>query len=210
MSKRIYDVSLTIYPGMTVWPGDPPIECDTVKSIEAGDSCNLSQLQIGTHAATHIDAPKHFIPKGNGVDSIEPEVLIGEARLFQLSDVHRIDRKLLESLDLEGVSRVLLGTRNSLLLRRDKLDTDYVFVAEDAAQYIVQRKIILIGVDYLSIEEYKKDGHPTHKTLLGAGVVIIEGLNLADVPPGDYELICLPLKIKDADGSPARVLLREI
>jgi len=210
MSKRIYDVSLTIYPGMITWPGDPPVVSDTVKSIEEGSSSNISLLHIGTHTATHIDAPRHFIQSGIGVDKIDPEVLLGEARLFQLPDVHRIDRKLLEGLNLKGVSRILLGTRNSSLLKQDKLNMDYVFVTGDAAGYLVEKKIKLIGVDYLSIEEYRKEGHPAHNTFLGAGVIIIEGLDLADVPAGDYELICLPLKIKDADGSPARVLLREI
>ena len=210
MSKRIYDVSLPIYPGMIIWPGDPPFIKDVFKSIKEGSSSNISLLHIGTHTGTHIDAPLHFIHGAIGVDNIDPEVLVGKARLFQLPDVRYIDRKLLESFDLKGVSRILLGTRNSSLLKHGKLDMDYVFVTGDAARYIVDIGIKLIGVDYLSIEEPHNEGHPVHQTLLDAGIVIVEGLNLADVPLGDYELICLPLKIKDADGAPARVLLREI
>ncbi len=210
MSKRIYDVSLTIYPGMITWPGDSPFILETFKSIDKGDSSNLSLLHMGSHTATHIDAPRHFITGSGGVDNIELAVLVGKARLFQLPDVRNIDGKVLEDLDLRDVTRLLLGTRNSYLLEQGKFNSDYVSVTEDAAGYIVNRGIKLVGVDYLSIEEYHKKGNPVHNTLLSAGVVIVEGLNLAGVPSGDYELLCLPLKIKDADGAPARVLLREI
>ena len=210
MSERIYDVSLTIYPGMITWPGDPPFIIETFKSIDKGDSSNISLLHMGSHTATHVDAPRHFITGSRGVDNIDPSVLLGKARLFQLPDVQNIDGRLVEALDLRDVTRLLLGTRNSSQLKQGKFKIDYVSVTEDAADYIVSMGIKLIGVDYLSIEEYHKTGNPVHNTLLSAGVVIIEGLNLAGVPSGDYELLCLPLKIKDADGAPARVLLREL
>ncbi len=211
MSRRkVYDISLTIEPGMLIWPKNPPVAMDTVKSIAEGSSSNVSLLHVGTHTATHVDAPSHFIPGAPGVDSIEPEVLLGQSRLFQLPDAEHIDRKLLEKLNLKGVERLLLGTRNSALLNQGQLNMDYAYVSEDAARYLVDLKIKLVGVDYLSIEQYQKEGRPTHHTLLGAGVVIVEGLNLTGVPPGDYELLCLPLKLKGADGAPARVFLREL
>lgn len=209
-ARKLYDVSLTIYPGMLKWPGNPPVAIDTVKSIAQGDSSNVSLLHIGTHTATHIDAPGHFIPGAPGVDSIGPEVLLGQARLFQLPEAHHIDRKLLEGLDLKGVERLLLGTRNSALLKQGRFDLDYAFVSADAARYLVDTGIKLVGVDYLSIEEYQKEGRPTHHILLEAGLVVVEGLDLTGVPAGDYELLCLPLKLKDADGAPARVFLREV
>jgi arylformamidase len=137
-------------------------------------------------------------------------VLLGPARLFQFPEAHHIDRSLLERLDLEGVERLLFGTRNSALLKRREIDPDYAFIAEDAARYLVASGIKLVGVDYLSSEEFQNRGRPTHHILLGAGVVIVEGMDLTGVPPGDYELLCLPLKVKDADGAPARVLLREL
>ena len=208
--KKIYDVSLTIQPDMLVWQGNAPVSIDTVKSISQGSSSNVSLLHIGTHTATHVDAPIHFIPDAPGVDSIEPDVLLGKARLFQLPDASHIDRKLLEKLDMKGIERVLFGTRNSALLKRKQLEPDYAYVSEDAASYLVDTGIKLVGIDYLSIEQYHKEGHPTHNTLLKAGMVIVEGLDLSGVPQGDYELLCLPLKIKDADGAPARVFLREI
>lgn len=208
-SKRVYDVSLVIEPGMPVFPGNPLVTLDPVKSIARGDSSNVSLLHLGTHTGTHVDAPSHFIPGAGGIDTIGADILVGRARLFQLGKVPQIDRRLLQGLDLTGVSRLLLGTRNSALLHRKQATVDYTFVSEDAAQYIAGMGIRLVGVDYLSIEEYQKPGRPAHHILLGAGVVIVEGLDLSRVPPGDYELICLPLKLKDGDGAPARVLLKE-
>jgi arylformamidase len=207
---RIYDVSLPIHPGMPVWPGNPQVAKDVVKAIARGGSSNVSLLHIGTHTATHVDAPRHFIEGASGVDRLEPEVLLGKARLFQLPDVHHIDRRVLEKLDMKDITRLLLGTRNSTLLKQQELDLDYAFVSEDAARYLVETEIKLVGIDYLSIEEYQKEGRPAHNILLGAGVVIIEGLDLTGIPTGDYELLCLPLKLKDSDGAPARVFLREL
>lgn len=207
---RIYDVSLTIYPGMLAWPGQPQVAMDTVKSIAQGDSSNVSLLHIGTHTSTHVDAPYHFIPGAIGIDSISPEVLIGPARLFQLPEIHDIDRNLLEGLDLKGVERLLLGTTNSALLKQRQFVEDYIFISEDAASYLVDMGIKLVGVDYLSIDQYQNMARPVHHILLGAGVTIVEGLDLTGVPHGDYELFCLPLKIKDGNGAPARVFLREI
>ncbi len=208
--SRIYDVSLTIEPGMVVWPGDAPVAVETFTALAEGGSSNLSLLRMGSHTGTHVDAPRHFIDGAAGVDAISPDVLTGPARLFQLPQLKRIDRSVLEGLDLEGVSRLLLGTGNSALLGKRPLSMDYAFVTGDAAIYLVERGIRLVGIDYLSIEEHGTAGHPVHHALLGVGIVIVEGLDLADVPAGDYEIMCLPLKLKDADGAPARVFLREV
>ena len=148
-SRKVYDISLTIEPGMPVWPGNPPVAMDTVKSITSGSSSNISLLHIGTHTATHVDAPCHFIPGAPGIDSISPEVLLGLARLFQLPEAHHIDRRLLERLNLKGVTRLLLGTRNSALLKQGNLELDYAFISEDAARYLVDMGIKLVGIDYL-------------------------------------------------------------
>ncbi len=207
---KVYDISLTIYPSMLAWPGQPQVVMDTVKSIAQGGSSNVSILHTGTHAATHVDAPSHFIPGAPSIDSIGPEVLLGPARLFQLPGAHHIDRNLLAGLELKGVERLLLDTRNSALLKRRQFEQDYAFISEDAAHYLVDIGIRLVGIDYLSVDQYQNKGRPTHHILLGAGVVIVEGLDLTGVPPGDYELLCLPLKIKNGDGAPARVFLREL
>jgi len=208
--RKLYDVSLTIHPGMTVWPGDPEVGLDPVKAIARGDSSNVSLLHIGSHTATHVDAPRHFLQDGTGVDNLQPGVLVGPARLFHLPEVHHIDRHVLAQLDLKGVTRVLFGTGNSARLRQGRFEGEYAFVSADAARHLVDTGTKLVGTDCLSVDEYHKEGHPSHHILLGAGVVIIEGLDLSDVPAGDYELLCLPLKLRDADGAPARVLLREL
>jgi arylformamidase len=209
---KVYDISLPLYPGIPVWPGDPPVSVDSIKSIAGGDSSNVSLLHIGSHSATHVDAPRHFIDKAPGIDGINPETLMGPARVFQLPDVGSIDRQTLEGLNLENVSRLLLGTRNSALLKKEPLNLeDYVYITEDAAVYLVAAGIKLLGIDYLSIEEYKNEGHhPVHRILLGAGIAVLEGIDLTNIAAGDYELICLPLNLRDGDAAPARVFLREV
>lgn len=208
--RRIWDVTMTIQPDMLVFPGDPPMAMDMAKSMDTGGSSNVSLLRLGSHTGTHLDAPRHFVQGAPGIDRISPDVLVGPARVVQLPDAGLIDRRLLEGLELSGITRLLLGTRNSALLRKTEFDTDYVSVSEDGARYLVERGIKLVGIDYLSIEAYHQEGHPTHHILLEAGVVIIEGLDLGAVPPGEYKLMCLPMKVKDADGAPARVFLEEL
>ncbi|MCP4603288.1 MAG: cyclase family protein, partial [Proteobacteria bacterium] len=177
---------------------------EPVKRIMDGSSSNVSLLNIGTHSGTHVDAPCHFLEGAPGIDEIDLNTLIGKARLFQLPDVNRIDRKTLENLSLSGISRVLVGTKNSALLKQDHT-SNYASVTWEGARYLVDKGIKLVGIDYLSIEEYKKEGYPTHNTLLEAGIVIVEGLDFSGVPSGDYELLCLPLRLKGIDGAPARV-----
>jgi arylformamidase len=208
--RKLYDISLIIQPNMITYPGDTPVSIEAVKSIAHGDSSNLSLLRIGTHSGTHVDAPSHFLSDAPGIDISSPEILMGPARLFQLPDVSHIDCKVLEELDLSGTSRLLLGTSNSTLLKKKVFDPSFIHLTEDAASYIAAQGIKLVGIDYLSIEGFKQEGHPVHRTLLSAGVLVIEGLDLTDVPPGDYELIGLPLRLKDGDAAPARVFLREV
>jgi arylformamidase len=153
--NKIYDVSLPIHPGMLTFPGNPEFNLYSVKSIVNGGTSNVSQLHIGTHAGTHVDAPRHFIEGKPGIDAVNPTVLIGPARLFQLPRVKYINRQVLEKLDLKGVSRLLLGTRNSRLLKKG-FTADYAFVSEDAAHYIVETGIKLVGIDWLTIDEYQK------------------------------------------------------
>jgi arylformamidase len=208
--RKIYDVSLTMRSGMPVYPGDTAVNKEALHSMARGDSYNTSALSMGTHSGTHVDAPRHFIADGLTVDQVPSKVLVGTARLFQLSDVKRIDRAVMAALDLTGVSRLLIGTGNSELLKKDKFDPDYAFITGSAAQYIVDAGIRLLGFDYLSIEDFNARDCPAHHILLGTGVVIVEGLYLAGVPAGDYELFCLPIKIENSDGAPARVFLREM
>ncbi len=207
---KVYDISVMLEPGIPIWPGNPPFELERVNRLEDGASSNVSRLAMGAHTATHVDAPVHFIPGAAGVESLPLDILTGPATVFALDlPSGNITAEALEAAHIPtGTARALLKTRNSGLWRGGPHDfrADFAGVTADGAAWIVAHHIKLIGVDYLSVGP-KGAGRPTHEILLGAGVVVVEGLNLADVPPGDYELYCLPLKLKGSDGAPARAIL---
>lgn len=211
MAPRIHDISLPIVSGGLIYPNNPPIQVEPVSSMAAGASSNGSRISFGSHTATHVDAQHHMIDGGWTVDRMKLDVLIGPALLARFpDDVMSITAAHVEALDLRGVERVLFATRNSGFNRRTDFVRDYTYVAPDAAELLVKAGIRLVGVDYLSIEQFKSGHHRTHKTLLGADVIIIEGLALGEPPAGRYELICLPLSLPGLDGAPARAVLREL
>jgi arylformamidase len=194
---------------MPTWPGDPGFERSLHHSIAGGASSDVSVITMGSHTGTHIDAPAHFLPGAPSVDELPLDVLVGEAVVFELDVEDRITRADLEELELAGNTRVLFKTRNSSLWERDEFTPDFVYLASEAAEYLVNAGVKLTGIDYLSVGRYDGGGR-VHRTLLEHGVVVVEGLNLSKVEPGNYEILCLPLKILGADGAPARVLLREM
>jgi arylformamidase len=205
------DVSMEITDGMLHWPSDPAIEIDNYSQIKKGAAANNSKITCGVHTGTHIDAPKHFVDDGIGIDKLDLNNLIGRCRVIQVPDnVSPITKEFLEPLNIKKGDRLLFKTKNSEWINsQDKnFHTDYVCVNPEASKYMVEKGVALVGVDYLSVEGYHI-GHDTHKTLLGAGVVIIEGLNLFNVEPGEYNLTALPVKIKDSNGAPARVILQK-
>jgi len=196
---------------MPVWPGDPKLSMRLASSIAKGGVANVTRVEMGAHTGTHMDAPFHFLANGPTVDRLPLDILIGTCRVFDLTNLTgHITRAVLENCDLSGVTRALFKTRNSLRWANDdhEFDKEFVAIAADAAQLLVEHGVKLVGVDYLSVEAFGSKEHPVHSTLLGANVVIIEGLNLAGASAGDYELIALPIKLKGADGAPARVVLR--
>jgi len=204
-----YDVTLTITPDLPIWPGDAPFEIKRVHSIDNGDNANVSSVKMGVHTGTHVDAPDHFLNNGVTVDQLSLDVLVGRAYVLNLPEVDLIDAAVLEKADIPPrTRRILFKTRNSEYWASgvSKFQEDFVGVSEDAAEFLVNRNVKLIGVDYLSVAPFGH-GRPTHEVLLKAGVVIIEGLNLADVTQGRYTLHCLPMKIAGSDGAPARVIL---
>jgi arylformamidase len=208
---KIYDISLPIESGGVVYPENTPIEIATVKSVATGGSSTISRISFGSHTATHVDAQRHFIPTGAAVDEIALDVLIGPALLVRLDpSVMAITAAHVKAANIAGQTRVLFATRNSTYNRDRTFHPDFTYVAPDAAEYLVDQGVKLVGVDYLSIEQFHSGHGRTHKTLLGAGVVIVEGLDLAAPPPGRYELTCLPLRLKGLDGAPARAVLREL
>src|SRR5438105_1133955 len=209
---KIYDVTVPIRSGMPVYEGDPGVEIKAWSALAKGDSANVSFLHFGAHTGTHVDAPAHFIEGARKIEALTLETLIGLARVVRIPDtVTEIDPDLIERADLKGVERVLFHTRNSSFWG-EGFRKDFTHLLPEAAQKLIELGIKLVGIDYLSIEKFHSGHHRTHLSLLSKNVVIVEGLNLSEVPEGDYELICLPLRIADGagDGAPARVVLRNL
>lgn len=208
---KIYDITVAISDDLPVYPGDPPVEVRRLLSLEAGDVARVSHLSCGTHTGTHVDPPSHFVLDGTPLDELPLEVLIGPARVVDVGDAPVIDREALSRADLEGVTRVLFKTRNSRLWREAReFASDFVYLETAAAEALVARGVRLVGIDYLSVERFNFEQPTTHLALLSREVIVVEGLDLSAVAPGDYELICLPLRIRGGDGGPARVVLREM
>jgi arylformamidase len=206
--SRIFDVSLPIITGGLTFPGDPVIQISPAQSIALGDPANVSAIAFSSHTGTHIDAPRHFLPSGSAVDAIPLEHLVGPAVVLDFPEaVTTISAAELRSQDLLGVQRVLLRTGNSRLLFNQRFTPDYVSLAPDGAEYLLAQGVNLVGIDYLSIEGFGSKDYPVHRMLLQRGVVIVEGLDLSEVPAGHYQLICLPLRLTGLDGAPARVIL---
>lgn len=205
---KIYDVTVPLSKELVVYPGDPHVKIIRRAKVNEDDAkYNLSRYSFSSHAGTHVDAPFHLSNGGNTVDKLPLELLMGRARVVEVT-APVIDEVVLEEFDFTVDARVLFKTRNSYLWSQKAFVQDYVYITPGAARSLVNDGIKVVGIDYLSVEKF--DAEPeTHKTLLSAGTVIIEGLDLRDVEPGDYELICLPLKVKDGDGAPARVVLRQ-
>jgi arylformamidase len=207
---KFYDVTLTISNEMPTWPGDPVVHLRRIHDMANGDKVTLSQLDFGVHTGTHVDAPVHFVQGGSGVDTLSLDTLIGMCEVRRApNEVKSITAEVLDSLHIPfGTIRLLVRTSNSDIWARgeNKFQEDFVAIEESGAKWIVEHGIKLVGVDYLSVGSFT-NGIPTHNVLLGAGVIPIEGLNLSQIEPGEYLLYCLPLKLKDADGAPARVVL---
>lgn len=204
---RIHDVTRTLHAGMPTWPGEPGPALTPIKQMAAGHPADVSHLALGVHTGTHVDAPSHFIPGGATVDSLSLDALVGPARVVDIKHPGAIGQSELEAAGLGDVQRVLFRTRNSHEWSDSEFRHDFVYLEPQAARWLVERGTLLVGVDYLSVESYAAAEPLTHRTLLGAGVVIVEGLDLKEVPAGDYLLTCLPLKLAGADGAPARVVL---
>src|SRR5678809_300742 len=200
--RKVWDVSVPVRSGGLIYPGNPAISITPVKSIAAGDTANVSRVDLGSHTGTHVDAPLHFMDGGAGVDELPLDVLIGPARLISFGeDVLSVGEAELRRHDLQGVTRVLIRTRNSAWLASGSTEfhPDFTHVAPDGAEYLVSIGVRLVGVDYLSVEQFRSPHHKTHKTLLSNAVVIVEGMVLSEPPPGDYELYCLPMLMAGLD-----------
>jgi arylformamidase len=205
----IYDISLPLSENLPVWPGDARLQRVHTSELSAGDSATVSRLTLSAHTGTHVDAPAHFIPDGAGVDSLNLDVLVGPARVVEALEVETLSADVLSSLPIPtDTPRILFHTRNSAYWARGEqtFQKDFVGIPEDGARWLVERGVRLVGIDYLSVAPFTAS-IPTHHVLLRAGVIAVEGLNLSGVPAGEYQLVCLPLKLVGSDGAPARAVL---
>jgi len=207
----IYDVSMPLREGMPVYANNPPFRRVLTREIARGASANQSELGLGSHTGTHVDAPWHFEPEGARLEKIPPESLAGPARLLHFPGVDRIDRADLGRLDWRGVERVLFRTRNSdHWAAGGGFDPSYVYLTGPGAEFLAERRLKLVGIDGLGVEQFGNKQHPAHHALLRAGIVVVEGLCLARVPAGDYFLFCGPLLVEGGEGAPARAFLMTV
>lgn len=205
---KIYDVTVAIGPDTPIYAGDPPASVETAKRLAGGDSANVSKLAFGAHTGTHVDAPNHFIDGMRRVDRLDLNKLIGPCRVIRIADdVQTIEPEHFDN--IEGIERIIFKTRNSAFWNDAEFHSDFTHLSPAAANELVENGVKLVGIDYLSIERFKSGDHAVHKALLSKEIVILEGLDLREVEPGDYELICLPLKYEggEGDGAPARTVL---
>lgn len=203
------DISVTIKSGMAHWPNDPSVSIRRTKNMGAGDKDNVSFIKMGSHTGTHMDAPLHFIKNGKGLDKMPLDAAIGPARVLAIRDRHRVEAGELKTYSIKPGERIIFKTKSSSFWKTNAFQKDFVYISQEAADYLSGAGVSVVGVDYLSVGGYHKDGAQTHKILLKAGIWVIEGLNLYGIKPGDYDLICLPLKILNSDGAPARAIIRK-
>ncbi|MCI4373235.1 MAG: cyclase family protein [Thermoplasmata archaeon] len=206
---RRIDISIPLRPAMAAFPGDPPFTVEPVHSLARGDAYHTSRISLGSHAGTHVDPPLHFLPDGAPTDRLDLEVLNGPCTVLDVDKNH----PAIQPTDLgtlpPGAVRVLFRTANSeRWVQREEFFSDYVALSLPAAEELLRRGVRLVGIDSLSVESDPTGKFPVHHALLRKGVIILEGLRLQDVPPGAYDLECLPLRLQDGDGGPARAVLR--
>jgi arylformamidase len=209
---KIYDVSVPLQSGMPVWPGDDPPRFEQHAFIEKGSIVNSTAVHSSAHVGTHVDAPRHLFNEGKTIDEISLDILVGPAEVIDMQEASQIDRRVLSSIPMPPCVRLLFKTRNSNHwgTPHHKFKKDFVSLTGDGAEFLIEKGIRLVGIDYLSIDLFSAGDLPAHKILLENEVVVIEGLDLSGVVSGQYELNCLPLKIVGADGAPARVILKSM
>jgi arylformamidase len=206
---KLIDVSVPLDPTLPTYPHNTPFSLEAIKRRARGDSSNVSTLHMSAHCGTHVDAPRHFFDDGAGAEALPLEILCGRARVIEVTSRKAVTADDFERLNLSEDIRLLIKTHNSRLWGDPTFHQDYIGISESGARHLVEHGVKLVGVDYLSVEPFGTAGGPTHQVLLGAGTIVIEGLNLRDVDPGVYEMYCLPLPIVGSDGAPARVVLRQ-
>jgi arylformamidase len=205
---KLIDVTVPLDANLPTYPGNTPFSLEAITRIARGDHANLSTLHMSAHAGTHVDAPRHFFDDGPGAEALPLEIMLGRTRVVEIASRTGIGADELSGLDLSDDVRILFKTWNSRLWTSTDFHKEYVGVTASGAEHLIAHGIKVVGVDYLSVEQFKTPGAPAHHVLLGGGAIVIEGLDLREVEPGIYDMVCLPLRVVGADGAPARVLLR--
>ncbi len=205
--RKVIDISPPLKEGMVTYPGDVEFEATPLCTIERS-GCNMARLHLGTHTGSHIDAPLHFLAEGASIDEIPLERFIGPAQVIEIKGKEISSKEIGEGLE-EGMKRVIFKTANSSLMEREEFSREYVYLTEEGAEFLVERGVELVGIDYLSIERFGTPSFSVHKRLFSAGICVLEGLNLKGVNPGRYLLVALPLRLVGLDGSPVRAVLIE-
>jgi arylformamidase len=223
--KNLIDITIPLRDGMVRWPSDYIPRVERVMDQDKGDEVTLTTLKVTSHAGTHIDAPLHFVSKGGTIDEMPLETMIGPARVIEIKDPESIKLDELRPYDVQRGERILFKTQNSSkLYKTDKFSKEYVYVSYEAAEYLVDRGIVLVALDYLSISKYETEAdwdslteyltnsnvHRVHRIFLENGIYILETVNLSGVEPGEYELICLPIKLESGEAGLARAILRTL
>jgi len=206
---KYYDISLNLSPETVRWVTSPPLELQERRRMSRGDQNNSSALNMSAHAGTHLDAPFHFVPDGNTIDSLPLELFMGPALVHAVEADRHITGKHISAIDFKGVTRVLFKTRNSQLLQQSAFEPNFVAFSVEAAEALVAQGVILVGLDYLSVA-HPDEQVPVHRAFLDHGVALLEGVDLSNIKPGLYELICFPLRLRGLDGAPCRAVLRDL
>ncbi len=204
-----YDISLKLSGETVRWVTSPPFELAERRRMSKGDPNNSSAVNMSVHSGTHIDAPFHFVEQGTTIDQLPLERFIGPALVYSVETERYITKEHVAGIRLEGVTRVLFKTHNSGLLHQREYDPDFAAFSVEAAQFLVELGVELVGLDYLSVAHADEQA-PVHRAFLDHGVILLEGIDLSEVAPGHYELMCLPIKLGDSDGAPCRAVLRDL
>jgi arylformamidase len=211
MNHSWIDISVPVREGMPQWPGDPQLSFERMMDQNNGDLCTVTRASMSAHTGTHMDAPLHFLRNSPSMEQMPIDATVGPARLIRIEDSAAIHRSELLPYSIQPGERILFRTGNS---DRDwgnlPFNEDFIFIARDAAEYLAECGVRSVGVDYLSVGGFRQDSVETHEALLSKGIWVMEGLMLAGIEPGNYELVCLPLKWVGAEGAPARAILRSL
>jgi arylformamidase len=207
--RTFYDISVDLATEAIPFPGDPPFSREMLLTLEESDICNVSKLTMSAHAGTHIDMPAHFIAGGKTLDACGVEDFVLPARVIEIHDPESVKAAALDNIDVDPGDAILFKTGNSLSGRNRSgvFSENFVYTSREAASVCIEKKAALVGLDYITIDRHGDEAAPAHHKLLGNGIPVLEGINLAAVPPGRYTLICLPLKIKGGEASPVRAVL---